>query len=209
MPKNQLTIHEVSLTPRQDKILTAITPAEYIKQRKGRGGKMVQYVEGGYVISQLNKTFSPLGWEFEIVEQGIEEKEVWVKGKLSIKDYKTGFSISKAQYGQHTREDKVPLGDTLKAAGTDSLKKCASLLGIGLDIMWAQMDMPEEKKPIELSPEQKFERAKVMIKATKNSGGLFEYLDKMKQGKTFNAKQKKELESLISVRIDEINAKTS
>lgn len=50
-----------------------------------------------------------------------------------------------------------------------------------------------------------FEKAKTMIKGTRNSDGLMEYAEKLADSKTFNAAQKKELLALCNTRIAEIN----
>ena len=49
------------------------------------------------------------------------------------------------QYGNKDRYEAVPIGDTLKAAASDALKKCASLLGIALDVYWPELDRAEKK----------------------------------------------------------------
>ena len=209
-----LVIREIALTPRQTGIVQAETPKALIKTKPGRGGKAVQYVEGGYVVSRLNEAFSPLGWEFRVVEKGetprknerSAEGEVWVYGELTIVDHKNNYRVTKGQYGQHPIHEKVPYGDALKAAGTDSLKKCASLLGIALDVYWGTLDRAEEQKPTKLSPAETFERAKIMIAATRDTGGLVAYAEKLKESKIFSAEQKKELNRLISSRVDALDA---
>lgn len=141
-PRKQvaLMIRPASLPATTKALIQVSTPVEFIKQRPGKGGKTFTYVEGGYVIARLNQIFSPVGWDFEVISERIEPTEVVVRGKITIKDHKNGFSISKTQYGTKERNAGVPLGDTLKAAATDCLKKCASLFGIGLDVYWQQLD---------------------------------------------------------------------
>lgn len=137
---NALIIRPASLPADTKALIQVATPIEFIKKRPGKGNRDFTYVEGGYVIARLNQIFSPVGWDFEVIEHIIETKEVVVKGKLTIKDHKNGFEIAKTQYGTHPRYAEVPLGDALKAASTDCLKKCASLLGIALDVYWKQLD---------------------------------------------------------------------
>ena len=142
MPKREtaLMIRPASLPAATRALIQVATPVEFIKQRPGKGGKSFTYVEGGYVIARLNQIFSPVGWDFEIVNERVEPNEVVVRGKLTIKDHKNGYEISKTQYGTKERNAGVPLGDTLKAAATDCLKKSASLFGIALDVYWKQLD---------------------------------------------------------------------
>lgn len=135
-----LVIRPASL-PAATRVLVQLpTPQEFIKTRPGKGQKTFTYVEGGYVIARLNQIFSPVGWDFDVINERVETAEVVVRGKLTIKDHKNGYEISKTQYGTKERNAGVPLGDTLKAAATDCLKKCASLFGIALDVYWQQLD---------------------------------------------------------------------
>jgi hypothetical protein len=103
-----------------------------IKQRKGRNG-LLDYVEGHSVIQRLNDAFAG-AWSFEVVHHEIREEEVLVLGRLSAD------GISKMAFGgsQVTREREsgkaVSLGDDLKAAQTDCMKKCATFLGVGLHL---------------------------------------------------------------------------
>jgi len=209
-----IVMQEVQLSPRQTSVVQAETPAALIKTKPGRGGKRVSYVEGGYVISKLNEAFSPLGWEFKIVEKGTTERknessaegEVWVYGELTIIDHKNGYRTTKGQYGQHPIHTKVPIGDAYKAAGTDALKKCASLLGIALDVYWGTLDKNEDAPPPKMTPAETFERAKMMIASTRDVGGLVVYAEKLKGSKVFNAAQKKELNDIISSKVDALDA---
>jgi hypothetical protein len=106
-------------------------PAQ-IRQRKGRHG-VLDYVEGHSVITRLNEALDG-AWSFEVTHHEVREDEVVVLGKL------TADGITKMQFGvsQLTREKGsgvlVSLGDDLKAAATDALKKCATFLGVGLHL---------------------------------------------------------------------------
>ena len=110
---------------------TPFTPAQ-IKQRKGRNG-MLDYVEGHSVIQRLNEALEG-AWSFEIVQHEVREDEVLVLAKLSAEGLvKMNFGVS-----QVTREREsgalVSLGDDLKAAATDAMKKCATFFGVGLPL---------------------------------------------------------------------------
>jgi hypothetical protein len=106
-------------------------PAQ-IKQRKGRNG-FLDYVEGWSVIARLNEAFEG-AWSFEVTWHEIRETEVLVLGRL------TAEGVVKCQFGasQVTRDREtkalLSLGDDLKAASTDALKKCATFLGVGLHL---------------------------------------------------------------------------
>jgi hypothetical protein len=103
-----------------------------IRQRKGRNG-LLDYVEGHSVIQRLNEALEG-AWSFEIVQHEVREDEVLVLARLSAGGLvKMNFGVS-----QVTREREsgafVSLGDDLKAAATDALKKCATFLGVGLHL---------------------------------------------------------------------------
>src|SRR5689334_17872447 len=106
---------------------------EQIKRRQGMNGDVLDYIEGCAVIQRLNECFDA-EWVFEIQDHRIYDDEVVVLGKL------TAQGIAKSQFGKSriTRAKKdnsiISLGDDLKAAATDCLKKCATLFGVGLHL---------------------------------------------------------------------------
>lgn len=211
-----IVLRQVKLAPQQVQAIQRKTPDMWVRTKPGRGGKKVKYVEVGYVINTLNEVFGAPNWEFEILEQGQTtranennaEGEVWVRGKLTIIDHKNGFRVSKTQYGQHPIHKKVPIGDAFKASASDALKKCASLFGIGLDIMWASMDSAEENKkeePKEKDPQAMFEKAKKMIEACRIPATLIAIDEKIQSSKVYNKEQKAELHRLTSSRVDDLD----
>ena len=107
--------------------------AEQIKQRQGNFGQTLDYVSGYTVIERLNEAFESQ-WSFEIVQHEVQQDEVIVIGRL------TAEGIVKCQFGSSriTRvkdtDEIISLADDLKSAATDALKKCASLLGVGLHL---------------------------------------------------------------------------
>ena len=106
-----------------------------IKQREGNFGRMLDYIEGHSVIQRLNDAFEAT-WSFEILEHQILENtdEVIVLGKITAADIiKSQFGSSKITRARESG-DMISLADDLKAAGTDALKKCATMLGVGLHL---------------------------------------------------------------------------
>jgi hypothetical protein len=106
---------------------------EQIKQRDGNFGKKLDYIEGHAVIQRLNDAFEG-EWSFAILEHEILEAtdEVVVLGELKAGEVvKTQFGSSRITRARESGE-MVSLADDFKAAGTDALKKCATLLGVGL-----------------------------------------------------------------------------
>ena len=106
---------------------------EQIKRRHGTNEDELDYIEGCAVIQRLNECFEA-EWIFEIQEHRVFDDEVVVLGKL------TAQAASKSQFGKSrvTKSKKdnsiISLGDDLKAAATDCLKKCATLFGVGLHL---------------------------------------------------------------------------
>lgn len=144
-PADLSLIEENALTAKQLKQLLKKTPAQYVHSRPAKGGGTWEYVTGGYVKKILNIMFG-WNWSFEIVDEKIMHGEVIVKGKLTCTS--NGITISKMQYGNKDiickKGTDIPLsiGNDLKAAATDALKKCAAELGIAADI-YNKLDFKE------------------------------------------------------------------
>jgi len=134
---------EMAEPSRQDeairRILSQRTPESEIRTRTGRGGKAMKYTDGAYVIRTLNEAFG-WDWDFmadseELLTKNGQPFEIKCRGMLTVR--MGGRTITKTQYGCQPIEggDKAPsIGDCYKGAATDALKKCASMLGIALDL---------------------------------------------------------------------------
>jgi hypothetical protein len=133
-----LSITKTWVSDKQIMRMVQRTPREHIYTRPAKGGGQWSYVTGTYVEKVLNFVFGFL-WDFEVLDHGKEGDQIWVKGKLTAKS-PTGQTIVKTQFGRADIKFKkdgkgmLDFGNDLKAATTDSLKKCASLLGIASDI---------------------------------------------------------------------------
>jgi hypothetical protein len=103
-----------------------------------RGGVELTYVTGEQVARRLNEVLGVGGWSFRILRHDIsaEADEVWALGEIVAEI--DGKSVTRQQFGsqkvRRSRSTGAPLdlGFDLKGAATDALKKCASLLGVGL-----------------------------------------------------------------------------
>jgi hypothetical protein len=103
-----------------------------------RGGVQVTFITGEQCTSRLNEVLGVGGWSFRILRHEIhaEADEVWVLGELLAEI--DGKTVTRQQFGsqkiKRSRSTGAPLdlGFDLKGAGTDAMKKCASLLGVGL-----------------------------------------------------------------------------
>ena len=112
-------------------LLTKPFAGEVIKERAGPHGKRLRYVDVHTVVERLNEGSD--GWSFEVVSHQILTDEVIVLGRLTLEGLtKSAFGgalITRGDTGQ-----PISIGDDLKAAAADALKKSASLFGVGLEL---------------------------------------------------------------------------
>lgn len=167
-PKELALVENNALNERQLQWIFKRTPQQYIKSRPAKGGGSWNYVSGSYVRKVLNLMFG-FDWSFEILEQHIMHGEAIVKGKLTCTS--NGKTIVKMQFGNKDiicrkgTTDPLSIGNDLKAAATDALKKCAAELGIASDVY-----NPSEFREInvdtslsEVQKTQEYERVKYHI----------------------------------------------
>jgi hypothetical protein len=106
-----------------------------IKQREGNFGKTLDYIEGHAVIQRLNDALEA-EWSFSVISHEVlkETDEVIVLGELRAANVvKTQFGSSKITRAKGSGEP-ISIADDYKAAATDCLKKCATMLGVGLHL---------------------------------------------------------------------------
>lgn len=145
MTTEMAKVEEKDLTMAHNNMLNGVqlqhilksTPKKYVLSRPAKGGGTWNYVSGGYIRKCLNLMFG-WDWDFEILDEKILEDEVVVKGRLTCRS--GDRTIIKTQYGNkdiiRRKADKKPIsiGNDLKAAATDALKKCATEIGIAADV---------------------------------------------------------------------------
>ncbi len=103
-----------------------------------RGGVQLTYVSGEQVVRRLNEVLGVDGWSFRVLRHDInvEADEAWALGELVAEIGER--TVVRQQFGsqklKRSRNTRAPLdiGFDLKGAATDAMKKCASLLGVGL-----------------------------------------------------------------------------
>ncbi len=153
-PRHQLLMQ--TLNQAQVDFLLQRTPRHEIKTRQGRGGLQFSYVEHGYVTERLNLVFG-FNWDFEVTDKQILDDEVIVEARLTVRT-PGGQTIVKTQFGgadikRHASGQKsgkpLSIADDYKAAASDALKKCASLLGIGLDLYGRDRPYDNDDSPAE------------------------------------------------------------
>lgn len=143
--------------------------------RDTRGGATFDYLTGEQVTTRLNEVLGPYGWSFRVLEHGIhvEADECWAHGELSatfvIADLSgDGFrekTVTRQQFGsqkvKRSRSSGTPLdiGFDLKGAATDALKKCATLIGVGLYL--SEKGAPAQARPQQQNADPPFKYANV------------------------------------------------
>ncbi len=159
------------------RVITRELPDQLIKQRDGGKGVTLSYLSGSTVIDLLNEAFDYM-WDWTVQEQFVQKSEdkfnpkydkepkpqgpvAHVRGLLTahitsengqiIHVSKSGFG-SKTIVGGQSEQESI-----FKAAGTDALKKAASMFGIGLSL-WRDED--EQELFIENNSEETWTEAK-------------------------------------------------
>lgn len=169
--------------PSKEKLILEKTPSKYIKLKPGRGGMQLAYVETGYMIDRLNKIFNYM-WSFEIKEKTQNQSltQCQVLGRLTgyvvipvpngqpiiqpiVKEQWGGSDIKKFTAGHPQAGTPMDIADDFKSAGSDALKKCASMLGIAADLYWKSYEAPKvEKSPFpDVTSEESFSEHKESI----------------------------------------------
>lgn len=121
--------------------LTEKFPEKYLKRRILNEGakeeKVVEYIGGDKVVERLNEVFGIMNWNFTISDRIIDVDigHIAILGRLVV--IENGQETVREQWGSsvidtYTNGRVVCLGDNIKAATTDALKKCATLVGVGL-----------------------------------------------------------------------------
>ncbi len=118
------------------------TPKDAIYSHPGRGGKTFTYVTGFWIARQLNALFD-YNWDWKVLREHIGQTQVWVLGSLTIRleteggkyvtVFKEAFGGADIKMASGT-SNVIDIGDDLKGASTDALKKAASLFGLAADV---------------------------------------------------------------------------
>lgn len=147
------------------------------------GGTGLTYVDGETVISRLNEVLGFDGWSFEVGQVNVLEDEVWATGKLTVyvgdrvivREQAGGQIINRTRGvparpyvpadGDRPEQPAVPaqkgqvieLSNDIKGAITDCLKKCATLVGVGLYLYdpEARREVADEMRADKRSPAPK------------------------------------------------------
>ena len=132
----------------QVNFLAASTPKQFIKQRKGRGKPVFDYVEFNYIIARLNAIFR-YDWDVDVVEQNVYEKsgQIATKVRLTVR-FVDGRPVSKTAWGgsgiKLSGDKVIDIADDFKSSESDAIKKAASMLGLAWDV-YSGMTNGDEK----------------------------------------------------------------
>jgi hypothetical protein len=126
-------------------------PPDLVRRRPGRSGEAIVYLEGHVVIARLNEAFAG-DWSFTIQSHQILDDEVIVLGKLAAGGNEKSAFGSSVITRPRDGGQPISLGDDLKAATTDSVKKCATLLGVGLHLHAQADPTPRPARKVEAAP---------------------------------------------------------
>jgi len=140
-----------------------------------KGGTRLTYIPVSEVITRLNRVFGVGGWSSQIVSCKRDDLDpdyivasVTLSARVADSDDVTGGWVSHDGIGgqkiKRTKNgDIVDLGDEMKGAVSDALKKAAQQFGIGLylarDADAIEMEMAEYAEPEPLSEfDEQYER---------------------------------------------------
>jgi hypothetical protein len=104
---------------------------EDVKTRPGQHGRTLSYVDVSTVLQRLHEACDVV--TFEVLRHEILEGEVVVVGRLSA-DGVVNVDFGTAQITLDGDGRPLSVGDDLKAASSDCIKRCARLLGCPLDL---------------------------------------------------------------------------
>lgn len=135
------------LNEQQADLLFSKTPKQFIKSRTAKGGGSWDYVTGAYAKKMLNLVFG-WDWDFRVIDYKFDLNvgQCFVQGELRCRT--NGKEIVKQQFGRQdikfksawengkkvSTQQPLDLGNDLKGATTDCLKKCASEMGFFWDV---------------------------------------------------------------------------
>jgi hypothetical protein len=113
-------------------VLNRPLPKDKIQKRPGKAGMEFSYITPDFVIDTLNEAFSS-DWSTRIVSSTMYENVAVVGLELEVPTAE-GKTVRKQQFGSCEVTRGLGTGEAFKGAASDALKKCATLLGLGLEL---------------------------------------------------------------------------
>lgn len=103
-----------------------------------RGSTTLIHITGEQVVSRLNEVLGAENWDFRVVDHGTTPVEAWVLGEMTVRWPNGAVSVKQHIGNQDLARGQNLSSDVNKAAVTDAIKKCASLIGVGLYLFDAE-----------------------------------------------------------------------
>ena len=140
-PASVEALHWDALAPRVTEALAQPLDPELVSQRKGRGGRKFDYVEGHTAINQANRIFGFGGWGYDLIGdvtlRPIEQTDQRTGEVTSTPAYSATVRVtvpgapSRTDVGFQPVSDESPEGHetAFKGAVTDALKRALRSFG--------------------------------------------------------------------------------
>src|SRR5690606_11563329 len=122
-------------------------PRQAIKHRQGGGGKSLAYVETHSVINRLNSATNG-AWSFFVKNTEWRNDLLMVLGELTIPGLGTRSGFGGQKGVERAGEELV------KGAISDSLKKCATLFGVAIDLYGPDYEANSAPQAAPQAPQQ-------------------------------------------------------
>ena len=166
--------------------LAAKFPESFIKRKSvsyENKERIFEYIPGDKIIERLNNVFD-LNWNFRVKEKSVYDDigQICVLGSLEVIIPDSGERIIKEQWGSaiistYSNGKVICIGDDIKSATTDALKKCATMLGVALYLYDSTNESQDLSKntvaPIKPSDEKAVGEMASEMKTTKCSRSQF------------------------------------
>lgn len=121
------------------KELSAPFDVSEVQQRKGKGGKVFDYVPWTSVVARLNEVLEEKwDWVLDNVSLTVRPKDdeveylAWVSGILRIRSEYHATTITRSGVGAATSSDDPDMA--IKTAQAEALKKAANQYGVALEL---------------------------------------------------------------------------
>ena len=118
-------------------VLGRATPEELVEWRDGPSGMKLRYVDGAYAIATRAALFRlGIASDLEVTDTHVGANAAETLVKLTFKFFHNGaWSTScSTQWGECYIRGGMAIGDAMKGAVTDGLKKCLSAFGWAADV---------------------------------------------------------------------------
>ena len=126
-------------------------PREVERSMK-KGGTSLTYIPVSEVITRLNTVLGIENWSYDVKDCSRDALDPeWVIAHVTLTAVIDGHAVFKDGFGGQKIKrmksgDPVDLGDEMKGAVSDALKKAAQHLGVGLYLAWSDESLQLEQE---------------------------------------------------------------